>query len=87
MAHSIIIMREKIDALKGDATTGSLATLRASVDSVDNKVVNHLLKPSDETLAHEKLEEIQEWLVDDSTASSGAADTVDGFNSDLSAWA
>jgi hypothetical protein len=80
-------MRSKIDAMKGNATTGSLADLRTNVDSVDNKVVNHLLKPEDEAAAHEKLEDIQDWLATDSTASCGAADAVDGFNTDLAAWA
>lgn len=87
IAHVIILMDEAIDAMKGDASTGSLADLRSNCDSVDYKLEHNLLPPLQRTPAHNKLNEIQDWLLNNSTVSSGAKDMIDGFNTDLSAWA
>lgn len=80
MAHVIIIIDEAIDSLKGNATTGDLADLRIAVDAADAYIVN-LGKASDiiGDQLHEILEDVQEFLTDDSTSSLGAKDRVCEF--------
>lgn len=81
-----MILDEAIDALRGDATTGSLSELRTACDSVDYKLVHNQIPQLERPAAHAKLEEIQNWFTDDSTAGMGAKDVVDGFIDALKSW-
>lgn len=83
MSHSIIIIDGKIDAMKGDATTGSLAELRTVADAVDANLP-FLDKPQEEE-AHELLEGLQEWLCNGGMTTA-PVDQVDDFITDLTPY-
>lgn len=82
MSHDRTIILGKINLMKGNATTGDLTNLATAVVAGDDKILN---SSEDLPELHEKLEEVQEWLVDDSTSSSGAADQVETFVTELNA--
>ena len=83
MPHIIILIDEKIDAMKGDATTGSLAELRTTADAVDANLP-YLDKPQEEE-AHELLEGLQEWLCNGGMTTA-PVDQVDTFITELTPY-
>ena len=80
MPHAIILMNEKLDEMDGGSSTGTINQLRIAVNATEQFIETSASEP---TAAHEKMEEIQTWLVDDSTAGCGAADQIATFVSDL----
>lgn len=86
MSHVIIIIDDNLDAMKGDASTGSLANLRDAADAVDYKLVHNQLPPLQRDSAHEVLENLQAWLESGGESSVGAAETADNFITDLNVY-
>jgi hypothetical protein len=81
MPHILSEMLDKIDMMAGDASAGALIDLRVAVVAGDASLSGF----GNHTRMHAKLNEIQTWLVDNSTSSLGAADTVTGYTGELDA--
>lgn len=73
-------MNQKLDELDGGSSTGTVNLLRNAVNATNSFIESSLTEQPE---AHEKMEEIQEWLANDSTAGAGAADVISGFVADL----
>lgn len=84
MAHIIILIDGKIDAMKGNASTGSLADLRELADNVDANLP-YLDKPAVDE-AHELLEQLQEWLCNGGMTTA-PVDQVETFITELTPYA
>lgn len=87
MAHSIILIRSKLDAMKGNATSGALVGLRTAVDG-GQQFLDHpetVNVSTDLDGIHEQLEQLQAFLADGVTMSAGAADTVDSYATAITA--
>lgn len=80
MPHVIILMNQKLDAMRGNATTGSIVDLQTAVNAADTYIQQ---SSGEEEQLHEKLEQVQEFLCDDSTSSAGAAETIEQYTSDI----
>lgn len=80
MAHIIVLIDGKIDAMKGNATSGSLADLREVADAVDANLP-YLDKPQVDE-AHELLEQLQEWLCNGGMTTA-PVDQVETFITEL----
>ena len=83
MPHIIILIDEKIDVMKGDASTGSLAELRNIADAVDANLP-YLDKPQADE-AHELLEQLQEWLCNGGMTTA-PVDQVETFITELTPY-
>jgi len=83
MSHSVIIIGEKINDMKGDATTGSLATLLTTATAVDVNLAFLDKTQADE--AHELLETVQAFLCDGGTF-AGAGNQVQTFITELTPY-
>ena len=80
MSHIIILIDGKIDAMKGNASTGLLADLRELADNVDANLP-YLDKPAVDE-AHELLEQLQEWLCNGGMTTA-PVDQVETFITEL----
>lgn len=83
MSHIIVLIDSKIDAMKGNATSGSLADLRDVADAVDANLP-YLDKPQEEE-AHELLEQLQEWLCNGGMTTA-PVDQVETFITELTPY-
>lgn len=81
MAHVIIILRKKLEALKGDATEGLIPLLLSNVNEVDDILENG--EPANAKQMHEALEALQGYLVDGTGSTAGVVDMLDGYNTTL----
>jgi hypothetical protein len=85
MPHIVLAMTDAIDVMKGNATEGTLVDLRAAVVAADAYVEEREGSASDiitESL-HAKLEEVQDFLLSDSTSSMGVMGKVGEFADQL----
>lgn len=83
MPHIIVLVQAKINTMKGDATTGSLAELYDAATAVDANLP-YLDKPQEEE-AHELLEGLQEWLCNGGMTTA-PVDQVDTFITELTPY-
>lgn len=81
MSHSVIIIDEAIDSLRGNATSGKLTDLRASVHTVDANLPT--LSGGKKIRAEQALEDVQDWLTT-SGSYSGACGQTDALIDGLS---
>lgn len=84
MAHEVIIILGRTGAMKGNATTGKVVDLEAAINAVDDFLVNGDPDPTQSENMHEKMEELQEWLVDGGKTTN-PVDTIDTFTTELNA--
>lgn len=84
MLPHIIILREKLVALKGDATSGSVFDLLTAVDNIDDFLTNGDPNPTQVTAMNAKLDETEVAVVD-GTISTGVLETFDTLTSELNA--
>lgn len=82
-AH-IIILKQKLAALKGDATEGSSFDLWTAVVAADDFLTNGEPTPSQATAINAKLDEV-EGAVCDGTFSAGVVETFDTLTTELNA--
>ena len=66
--------------LPGGCPQGVVNDLRTAVNAGDVKITNSM---TDLPQLHEKLEDVQAWLVDDSTSNAGAVDTMTNFVTEI----
>lgn len=83
MPH-IIILREKLVALKGDATSGSVFDLLGAVDAADDFLTNGDPTPTQAAAVQAKLDEAEVAVVD-GTITTGVLETFDTLTTELNA--
>lgn len=84
MAHDKVIILGRIDAMKGNATSGIVVDLRAAFIAVDDFLVNGDPNPTQAEEMDAKCHELQEWLVDGGKTTN-PVDTIDTFTNELNA--
>lgn len=83
MAHVILIIKGKINDMRGNATTGSLSTLHDTAEAVDANLP-FLDKPQEEE-AETLLEGLQEWLCNGGMTTA-PVDQVETFITELTPY-
>lgn len=83
MPHIEIIIG-KLEALKGNATSGSTFDLLTATNAVDDFLHNGDPNPTQVTEMNAKLDEVEEAVVD-GTLSSGVLETFDTLTTELNA--
>lgn len=65
---------------------GVVNQLRTSVTAAHELAENGTTNPETVAAIESKLEEIEEWLVDDSTSGAGAVEAIEQFVTDLAPY-
>jgi hypothetical protein len=80
MPHSVIIMREKLNALRGNADTGNIYDLQTVVEKTEVAINSD---HENAEAMHEKMEEVQAFLCDGGTLTVGVTEKVQDFTAEL----
>lgn len=84
MPHSRDIILGRVDAMKGNATSGIVVDLRAAFVAVDDFLVNGEPDPTQAAEMGAKCHELEEWLVDGGKTTN-PVDTIETFTTELDA--
>ena len=75
MPHILDDMNEKLDALKGNATSGAVYNLQMAVNKTDSEMEGH---PNEEAM-HDLMEDTQAFLCDGGTLTCGVTEKVENL--------
>lgn len=85
MAHSIILLRQMLLALMGNATEGIVADLLAAVNAAQDFLDNGDPTPSQAEQVHDKMHETEEWLAEGEGTTAGVVNKIETLTTELNA--